>query len=103
MAEVLTNMGQVCCPHGGVGSLAAFGAASPMSAGMSRVLTVLDVGPCAFACPSISPCLSIVSWIPSQQVLGLASVFVLAADSVPVTNNGPGRVLNPGQALLVCP
>lgn len=100
MAFVVTNAGQLICPHGGIGSLAQMGSSSAILVGIGRALTIRDVGPCPFGCPFISPCISIVSWIPGQQSLSLMAASVLTDTAIPVTNNGPGRVLNPGQTML---
>lgn len=98
MPFILTNMGQIMCPHGGIGSLMSL-VGSPMHqiAG-GNILTMQHIGPVPFVCPFVqAPCVMVTTWIPSQVKMQINGAFVLTNTCKPVTNNGPGSVVFAGQ------
>ena len=98
MGFVLTNMGQIMCPHGGVAPLMPL-VGSPMhQIDGGNILTMMNIGPVPFVCPFVvAPCVSVASWIPGQVFMSINGQLVLTDTAKPVTNNGPGSVVFAGQ------
>ena len=98
MPFILTNQGQILCPHGGPGSLMPL-LGSPMhQINGGNILTMQNIGPVPFACPFVqAPCITVTSWIPNQVRMSINGALVLTNASIPVTNNGPGSVVFAGQ------
>ena len=98
MPFILTIGGQIMCPHGGVAPLAALiGNPQYQIDGMS-ILTMMNIGPVPFACPfAPAPCMTVISWIPSQFKMTINGLSVLTDTCKPLTNNGPGSVVFAGQ------
>jgi hypothetical protein len=99
MGKILTNQGQIQCPHGGVAPVAPL-VGSPQDQIMGQnILTSMHVGPVPFACPNrMSPCIAVTGWIPNQTKMTVRGAPVLTDSSKPITNNGPGSVVFAGQA-----
>jgi hypothetical protein len=98
MPFVLTNMGMIQCPHGGVAPLSSL-VGSPMhQIDGGNILTMQNIGPVPFVCPFFqAPCLTVTSWVPNQIRMSINGALVLTNASIPITNNGPGTVTFAGQ------
>lgn len=97
MANFLTVKGEISCPHGGKAPVAMLVRKQKFFIDSVNVLTEENVGSLAFSCPSTTPCVSVGSWIPGQIKIKINGIYILTDLSLPVTNNGPGRVTNAGQ------
>lgn len=97
MGLVLTSKGKAQCPHGGMGMLASLQGSPLVTVEGLPVLTEQSVGPVGFSCPSVSPCVTVTSWIVEHFRCTVGGVRILTDKSIPVTNNGPGKIIDPGQ------
>lgn len=98
MGAFLTTSGQIACPHGAVAPVASLAGIVSCQINSANTLTEANVGAVAFGCPKESPCVAVTSWVANQSVFRINGKSVLTSDSVPMTNNGPGSVVDPGQA-----
>jgi hypothetical protein len=62
-----------------------------------NVLCTDNVGSVSFPCMNNPPCNAVTQWIPNQTTLFVDGCLVVTDASIPVTNNGPGQVLDAGQ------
>ena len=97
MAFILAPTATVQCPHGGVAQLATLVGATISTSSGQMLLTMNSIGPVPFTCPSTVPCTSILSWIPAQTKVTIQNQLVVTMDSTPITNGGPGTVIDAGQ------
>lgn len=100
MSKILTITSKGMCPHGGLASLASLSPATKCQISGMAALTEASVGPVSFACPALTPCVTITSWIVRHTCLTEDGVRLLTDQSIPVTNNGPGRIIDPGQKIV---
>jgi len=63
----------------------------------TNILTESNTGPVPFACNAKPPCTTITGWIPNQTKMKINGKYVLTDKSIPITNNGPGRITYSGQ------
>jgi len=97
MALLLSLQGQIRCPHGGTASVSSLSGSAQHQIDSINVLCEHHVGSVGFSCPADSKCVAVTQWIPNQTTVRIMGKLVLTENSVPITNNGPGKVTNAGQ------
>jgi len=100
MALVLTIQAQLMCPHGGAASAVTLQGTPTRKVSGVNILCENHTGSVAFACMNSPACTAVTTWMANQTAMKIDGSLVLTDESVPVTNNGPGRVVSPGQAKL---
>jgi len=100
MASALTIRAVIECPHGAATTLSALVGLPLRQAAGGNLLTQTTVGSLPFPCTATLPCSAVVAWIPNQRTARLNGQLLLTTDSVPITNNGPGRVREAGQTIV---
>jgi len=101
MGYILLASGKAACAHGAPGNLSSLGGTPTRKVSSTNILTEAHTGAVSFSCPANSPCTSITGWIPNQTRMKIDGKLVLTDRSIPVTNNGPGQIIESGQKNII--